>query len=136
MLLQKELYGLKQAPKLWHDKWRRVMHELGLTSPRCDECVYLREIVWLLLHEDDIIIIGQELFDVEEVETEHARHLEVKDMGELRLLLGVAFKQDVFGASLSQFHYIMQLLERFGMQECKAVSTPMICGSKGTEGDD
>ena len=56
-------------------------------------------------------------------------------MGEFRLFLGVAFKQNAFGASLSQRHYILQLLERLGMQEFKAVSTQMICGSRGTEGD-
>lgn len=99
LLLQKGLYGLKQG-NFWHDRWRRVTHELGFTSLRCDECVYRRGMLWLLLYVDDTIIIGREHFNVEKVKTELARHLEVKDVRELRLFLGVAFNQDAFVASL------------------------------------
>ena len=123
--LHRGLYGLKQAPRLWHEKWDSVMAAVGFTKLVSDDCVYRRGDVWLLLYVDDIIMIGTSDKAVRDVKTELMPHLDVQDLGTLKSFLGVLFVRDEFGAWLSQQHYISQVLERFGMQGCKPVTTPM-----------
>ena len=127
--LRRGLYGLKQAPRLCHDKWQSVMDMMGFDKFVSDECVYRRGTVWLLLYVDDIVVIGSEEKDVSHVKTELKTHLDVKDLGTLRSFLGVLFVRDEYGAWLSQMPYISQVLEKFGMSNCKPVTTPMCEGA-------
>lgn len=127
--LRRGLYGLKQAPRLWHDKWESVMETMGFKKLLADDCVYRRGDLWMLLYVDDIILMSQDDMLITGVKTELSSHLDVKDLGILRCFLGLVFLQDSKGAWLSQQHYVLQVLERFGMSECKPVSTPMCEGT-------
>ena len=48
-----------------------------------------------------------------------------KDLGTLKSFLGALFVCDEFRAWIGPQHYIAKVLERFGMQGCKPVTTPM-----------
>ena len=123
--LHRGLHGLKQAPRLWHRKRDSVMADIGFTKLVSDDCAYRRGDIWLLLYVYDIIMIGATDKAVTAVKTELKPHLDVQDLGTLKSFLGVLFVRDEFGAWIGQQHYIAQVLERFGMQGCKPVSTPM-----------
>jgi len=51
---------------------------------------------------------------------------EMKDMGELHYCLGIVFKQRKVDKSvqIQQKHYILSLLDKYGLKDCKTVSTP------------
>jgi hypothetical protein len=49
----------------------------------------------------------------------------MSDLGELRNFLGISITRNDNEMALSQFGYIMKLLTRFGMQDCKGAKTPM-----------
>ena len=123
--LRKGLYGLKQAPKLWFNKFKDVMILLGLKPLAADECVFVDDRVWLLLYVDDIIIISSSMESISAIKKKLKEQLDVKDMGPLKFFLGVAFEQDSQGAYLSQQKYLGEVLTKFGMEQCKAVKTPM-----------
>ena len=122
--LRKGLYGLKQAPRLWHDKWSTVVNSLGFRALVMDSCVYRRGGVWILLYVDDVMLMGRELSEICKAKEDLSTLLEMKDLGELSSFLGVSFIRDKGGAWLSQSHYCSQVLQRFGMDSCKPVSTP------------
>lgn len=63
----------------------------GLVS---DNCVFRRGDVWLLLYLDDISLMGRNELSIRQVKREIGEHLEVKDLGQLRLFLGVVFSND------------------------------------------
>lgn len=46
-------------------------------------------------------------------------------MGPLSTFLGVKFDRREHGAVLSQAHYVREILQRFEMENCKSISTPM-----------
>jgi hypothetical protein len=50
---------------------------------------------------------------------------EDKDLGEIHWLLGIKIDLTDDGITLSQQTYIEKILERFGMQDCHSVSTPL-----------
>ena len=56
----------------------------------------------------------------------------MKDLGDLRYILGILVERDKNGIYLSQVTYIEKVLATFGMEECKHVVTPAL-DPPGTE---
>lgn len=54
----------------------------------------------------------------------------MSDMGMLHFYLGIQFVQNEKGIFMSQSKYVQWLLERFRLQDCKPISTPMEPGLK------
>ncbi|KAJ0531909.1 putative RNA-directed DNA polymerase [Helianthus annuus] len=105
-LLQKALYGLKQAPRACRD------------SVMC----------YVLVYVDDIIITGSSSdFVTHLIERLHSRFA-LKDLGKLSYFLGVqaTFSDDVL--HLSQQRYLLDLLQRTGLAQCRPLSTPVASG--------
>lgn len=59
-----------------------------------------------------------------------SREFEVKDLGEEKYCLGVEFNQSRGQVTMCQQGYVMELLKRFGMSECKPVATPVDASSR------
>ena len=55
--------------------------------------------------------------------------------GELKFFLGLQISQLNDGIFISQSKYIKEMLKKFGMEDCKPVSTPMITGCKLSKDD-
>jgi hypothetical protein len=60
------------------------------------------------------------------------QHFKLHDLGLTTQLLGISIHKYPFkrSLSLSQHQYILDLLENYGLQDCKPVSTPMEPGLK------
>ena len=54
-----------------------------------------------------------------------ASEFEMSMIGELSYFLGLQIKQMKNGTSVSQGKYIKDMLKKFGMDDAKAISTPM-----------
>lgn len=57
------------------------MKEIGFKALLCDECVFRRGNVWLLLYVDDVIVISSLRSSGDHVKVELMKHLEMKDLG-------------------------------------------------------
>ncbi|MBW0482255.1 hypothetical protein O181_021970 [Austropuccinia psidii MF-1] len=55
-----------------------------------------------------------------------SREVGIKDIVPADLLLGVKIHQLKEGITLDQQHFVESLLDAYGMQNCKAISTPLI----------
>lgn len=121
--LHKGLYGLKQAPTLWYDKWNSVMRKLGFKALVADSCVYRKGNAWILLYVYDVIVIGSEETDLDEVKKRLSGELDFTCLGTLGSFLGAQFTRDGAGAWLGQRQFFDSIIERFGMRDCKPVKT-------------
>lgn len=138
--LLKALYGLKQAPRQWHAKIDSfLVHKLGFTCTAADACLYIRcsgnRLEIIALYVDDLLIAGNDVAAVAELKKELGDAFEMKDLGAAKVCLGLEIsrnrnKRQLF---LGQKKYVGTVLERFGMQNCKAVATPMESGFDITE---
>ena len=54
----------------------------------------------------------------------------MKELGMMHYFLGMEVWQNANGISLGQGKYVVEILERFGMMECKAMATPMALNLK------
>lgn len=73
-------------------------------------------------------MIGERNDEVQNVKTELSCQLDMKNMGSLSNFLGLTFRRDEGGAWLIQSGFLQNLLGKFGMSNCKAVSTPVVVG--------
>ena len=86
-------------------------------------------LVILLLYVDDLFLTGkQEL--IKDARQRLAAEFEMKDLGMMHCFLGVEVWQNADGISLGQGKYAIEILKRFGMMDCKALTTPMASNLK------
>lgn len=128
--LRKALYGLKEAPKVWNKTWNTAVHSIGFTQLKSDECIYVAivdgNMIILLLYVDDILVLGPDDVLIERVKERLMKLFKIRDLGRVRSFLQVEFSHCENGMFMSQKTYTRRILERFGMFECKPVSTPMV----------
>lgn len=94
------------------------------------------ETVYLLLYVDDIVLTALSLSLLRQVIAALQQEFSMKDLGPLHHFLGLSVTSHDDSLFLSQRHYILEILERAGMANCKPCSTPVDMSAKlsGVEG--
>jgi hypothetical protein len=94
--------------------------------------VYYRQLldgsfVYLLLYVDDMLIAAKNMLEIKKLKSLLSDEFEIKDLGAAKKILGMEIHRDRKAGKLylSQKKYIEKILEHFGMQNSKSVSTPL-----------
>lgn len=87
-----------------------------------DEC---GNVALISLHVDDLIIIGSAIELIDEIKIELSHAFVMKDLGKMHYCLGIEVWRQDGKTVITQRKYAKKLLQRFNMQDCKAVSTPL-----------
>lgn len=137
--LNKSIYGLKQAGRSWNQYFNKIILKFDFKRLNSDSCMYIcskRDLI-IILYVDDILIFGSLLEHIKWVKEIFSRHFKMKDLGEVRNFLGLTITRDIKRGILeiSQQPYIEKILDRFGMKDCKRVSTPMDPNCKWLKAD-
>jgi hypothetical protein len=75
---------------------------------------------------DDLILAGDDEGTIFQVKEELSSEFEMKDLGKLKYFLGLDIKQDEDGKlRIDQKQCILRVLKRFGMEDCRGISTPI-----------
>ena len=101
-----------------------------------DECIYHTfsgsKYIFLVLYVDDILVATNDLNLLSDTKKFLSNNFEMKDLGNASYVLGIQIYLDrpknILG--LSQKGYIEKLLQRYGMQYCKPLDTPIAKGDK------
>lgn len=85
----------------------------------------MRIIIPIYVH--DITLVSKHTTDLDAAVEELKMHFKLQDLGPTAFLLGILVERDWanHSISLSQRQYILDMLERFNMSDCKPVKTPM-----------
>ena len=83
----------------------------------------------LLLYVDDLFVTGMDGL-IADMKKKLAAKFEMKDLGMMHYFLGMEVWQNVDEISLGQGKYAIEILKRFRMMECKAMTTPMASNMK------
>ncbi|KYB24925.1 hypothetical protein TcasGA2_TC034911, partial [Tribolium castaneum] len=133
-LLVKALYGLRQAGRQLHANVNCTFTTVGLVPMESDPCIYVDHrsgrCTYVLLYVDGIIIVSNNLERVNEIKNHLAEEYQVKDLGRIKYCLGIEVKQEKNKVSICQSGYIREILDKFGMSDCKAVKSPLSVGTK------
>jgi hypothetical protein len=131
--LKKELYGLKQAPRAWCDRLSNFLFEHGFEKGKVDKTLFIKKIknhtLLVQVYVDDINFGSTNKELCEEFSSIMQGEFEMSMMGKMNHFLGLQIKQLKDGIFINQSKYCKELLKRFDMDSCKAMSTPMGSGT-------
>ncbi|UYV67436.1 hypothetical protein LAZ67_5000602 [Cordylochernes scorpioides] len=129
--LNKSIYGLPQSGRSWYEKFSQVLHDCGLEKLKSDPCLFKwkneDKYFYVGIYVDDFITVSDSEDTSNRFINKLRHHLEIKDVTCKGMFLGIKIIQDKEGISLQQSHYVQQILQKYGMENCKEVPTP---GSK------
>jgi hypothetical protein len=126
--LNRSLYGLKQSGRMWYQRLRDFLVELGYKTNDLCPCIFIKVdddgIAMIAVYVDDLNLIGHKKA-LQKTAAYLKKEFEMKDLGETKFCLGFQIERFAEGTLVHQSTYTRRLLERFGMSECKPLSTPM-----------
>lgn len=123
--LKKAIYGLKQSGREWNRKLDGALRLFGLVKSKADSCVYFTNNAELIvaIYVDDILIFWKRESICDKIKTMLST-FKMKDMGQTTNCIGLNITYNESGISLDQSKYITEILDRFGMTDCKTAVTP------------
>ena len=92
--------------------------------------------IMIEVYVDDIIFRSDDDRLSQQFAKDMQNEFEMSLLGELNFFLGLQISQLNDGIFISQSKYIKEMLKKFGMEDCKPVSTPMITGCKLSNDDE
>lgn len=132
--LNKSLYGLNQAPRAWYSRFANFLLTLGFTEARFDTSLFIytrgSDVVYILLYVDDIMLTASSDSLLRWTIAALQAEFSMKDLGTLDHFLGISVCRTSASMYLSQRQYILDILDRAGMSDCKPCSTPVDTNAK------
>uniref|UniRef100_A0A8D8QIS8 Copia protein n=1 Tax=Cacopsylla melanoneura TaxID=428564 RepID=A0A8D8QIS8_9HEMI len=127
--LNKSIYGLKESPRQWNKVFNEHIISQDFNQCKSDYCLYVntshKEIIYLLVYVDDLLIVSQSLELVNQVKSALMDRFQMLDMGNVSSFLGLEISKHGDELHISQAKYLAKLVEKFGLQNCNPAKTPM-----------
>nr|GEY36056.1 hypothetical protein [Tanacetum cinerariifolium] len=128
--LDKALYGLKQAPRAWYDVVSQFLIDNGFQKDSIDTTLFIKKkgkhITLIQIYVDDIIIGSTNPKYCTNFSDLMVKRFEMSMIGEIKFFLGLQVNQFSNGIFINQSKYILDILKRFGMENCDIVPIPMV----------
>lgn len=127
--LERNIYGGKDAGRIWNQYLvNKLVHQVGFTQSKTDECVFYKGQVIYVLYTDDSIIAGPDPKEVASVIQQiKDANLDITEEGDLQDFLGINITRREDGSILlTQPHLIDQILSDLHLesQNVKSKDTP------------
>ena len=130
--LHGSLYGLKQALLIWNKLLNNVLKSFGWRRLSSDWCIYIwcdskSHLMILAVHVDDMLLAGNSHELMEDAKTWLAKHFKIKDMGNLKLVVGLEVICDERRGTtkVSQGHFIDKLAIQYHQETAPTSLTPL-----------
>lgn len=127
--LHKSLYGLRQSPRAWYARLHAALLTWNLLQSHADPNLYYAHIgndtIALLVYVDDILITGSNLQLLNQLKSHLHHSFKTKDLGPITRYLGIQFERTPNSLRMHQTEYALNILQQFGMDNCKPSQTPL-----------
>jgi hypothetical protein len=135
--LHKSLYGLKQAPRAWYSWFTTYLTTLGFIEAKSDTSLFIfhhgADTVYLLLYVDDIILTASSTELLCHTISALQWEFTMKDLGPLHHFLDITVEHRPDAMFLHQRTYMLDILKRAVMADCKPCTTPLNLQAKLAE---
>jgi hypothetical protein len=133
--LRKALYGLKQAPRAWYSRIDQYFMDRGFRRSKSEPTLYIKtqgqyDTLIVSLYVDDLIYTGNNITLINGFKEDMMKTFEMTDLGLMNYFLGIEVKQEEQGIFICQKKYTKALLDKFKMNDCKPVATPLVTNEK------
>lgn len=129
--LNRAIYGLKQAARCWFETFDSVIRKYGFVNSKVDRCIYIlkgdspENNIYLVLYVDDLLIATGNLTKMNQLKRYLMNKFSMVDLKEIKFFLGIKVDRTENKISLDQSAYIRVVLEKFQMDKCKPINTPL-----------
>lgn len=125
--LQKSLYGLKQAARVWYLLLEGFLRSEGFVPLPTDPSLFTKgeAMVSVGAYVDDLIITGPAEEDIDKLKAALHQRFDMKDMDEVRTILGMRVQR--FGSilTLDQSRYAAEIIDKHYYKSSEVYTTPM-----------
>ena len=139
-LLNKALYDLKQSTRQFYLFLIDLLSQYGFKSITADQSVFYNKDTDIIIaaHIDDLLIIGQNKADIDNLKSQISKKVEISDLGDAKFFLDMEItrNRDKKQLFLSQTKYTKELLVKFDINGEKSIYSPTVQGvrlEKNTE---
>nr|GEX10609.1 retrovirus-related Pol polyprotein from transposon TNT 1-94 [Tanacetum cinerariifolium] len=126
---KKALYGLKQAPRAWYDELSKFLLQNHFFKSTIDSTLFIRrfqdDILVVQVYVDDIIVGSTHPMYIQLFFNLMKSRFKMSMMGEMMFFLGLQVNQSPCGIFINQSKYVLEILNKYGMESCDPVGTPM-----------
>ena len=131
--LKRAIYSLRQSGSEWYEDLMSMLTKFGFKQCRVEHAVFYRldqDMTVLAVDADDITIAGNSHRAMQRFKDELSLCYGIKDMGNLRWLLGIGINRDRKYQMISfyQVVYVQKMVEHFGMEDVNPLSIPIAPG--------
>ncbi|KAJ0908501.1 putative RNA-directed DNA polymerase [Helianthus annuus] len=127
--LNKAIYGLRQASRAWYNELKHHLLSVHFKPSISDPSLFINTVtsspIFILVYVDDIIITGANPSLINSFIQTLATRFSLKDLGDLSYFLGIEVIPHNHYLFLSQSKYILDILTKANMSNCKSSPTPM-----------
>uniref|UniRef100_A0AAV1THW1 Reverse transcriptase Ty1/copia-type domain-containing protein n=1 Tax=Peronospora matthiolae TaxID=2874970 RepID=A0AAV1THW1_9STRA len=133
--LVKSIYGLKQVSRVWNATFDEFVYSIGFQVSDFDPCLYIKTSdghrVSLLVYVHDVLVTGSSPELIAQTKNDLKTRFEMTDSDKCASVLGIALLDGEDGSvTLYQRRYVNDILRCFGLEECKAVASPVDVSSR------
>ena len=118
---------LNKAPRAWHSRLDKYLQQEGFKKWSANNNLYIKvtqdSILLIEVYVDDIIFGGIDDKLTQKFAKDMHNEFEMSLLGELSFFLGLQIRQSNGGIFISQAKYIIEMLKRFEMEDCKPVAS-------------
>ena len=105
-------------------RFTKVIKGQGYSQGQSDHTMFIKQSeeglkIVLIVYVDDIILTGDDTYEMERLKRILATEFEVKNLGQMRYFLGMEVARSKKGICVSQRKYILDLLSETGMLRSK-----------------
>jgi hypothetical protein len=126
------LYGLPQSGYVWNVTLHKALVGIRFIRISAEYCLYVYHhrkghVCFLAIYVNDLLVVAKGLKFTKKMKRRLLQLFKMHDLSEAKHLLGIEIIQDRVKRTISllQRQYILKMIQKYGMQDCKSVTTPM-----------
>ena len=142
--LNRSIYGLKQSARCWNLEIDSYLKSFGYVQSNADSSIYTKSqrrnkenktsMMIIALYVDDIMLATNDPDMLKAKKMAFPSRFDMEDQGEAHFCLGMQITRDRNKIlCISQKAYLENILKRFGMYDCRSVTTPLESGKNYTK---
>jgi len=123
---------------MWYNRLKEFLLQKGFSNNDDCPCVFIKKSLSgfciISVYVDDLNIIGSTR-DIDEARNHLKTEFEMKDLGKTKFCLGLQLEHLPKGVFVHQSTYTKRVLEKFNMDKCHPLKTPMVVRSLEADKD-
>ena len=122
--LWKVLYNLKQSSRVWYNVIQKFLKSLNFISTKVDVSVFIHNDKQrsIYVYFDNVLLFKSDLNLLKLIKIKLSEHFKMTDLKFSSHYLNMKIERSFNRISLNQTFYLLEILKRFEMTDCKSMS--------------